>query len=130
MTAAFTWTPATAAQNYYLTIGRSVGANEVLASGELPSSQTSYTSPLALPAGTLYARIYTKLNGAYSRWQDISLQILGPALPALTVSTNKVMAAGKAVHFYGVNRDSLEWGRSNWTGCGGDGNFADETCVS
>jgi endoglucanase len=125
MTAAFTWSTATGAQNYYLTIGRSLGANDVLASGELPSSQTSYTSPLALPTGTLYARIYTKLNGAYGRWQDISFQILGPALPALTVSTNKIMAAGQPFHFYGVNRDSLEWGRNNWTGCGGDGNFAD-----
>jgi endoglucanase len=28
-------------------------------------------------------------------------------------------------HFYGVNRDTLEWGRYNWGGCGGDGHFTD-----
>jgi endoglucanase len=125
MTAAFTWSTAAPAQGYYLTIGRTAGANDVLASGELPSSQSSYTSPITLPTGTLYARIYTKVDGAYSRWQDIAFQILGPALPALSVSTNKIMAAGQPFHFYGVNRDSLEWGSGNWMGCAGDANFTD-----
>jgi hypothetical protein len=49
-----------------------------------------------------------------------------PASPALTVSGNKIMRNGSPFHFYGVNRDSLEWGRDNWGGCGGDGHFTDE----
>ena len=47
------------------------------------------------------------------------------ALPALTTDGAAIMRSGKVFRFYGVNRDSLEWGRSNWGGCGGDGHFAD-----
>jgi hypothetical protein len=47
------------------------------------------------------------------------------ALPALTTNGAAIMRGGKAFRFHGVNRDSLEWGRSNWGGCGGDGHFAD-----
>jgi endoglucanase len=47
------------------------------------------------------------------------------ALPALTTQGAAIMRSGKVFRFYGVNRDSLEWGRSNWGGCGGDGHFAD-----
>jgi aryl-phospho-beta-D-glucosidase BglC (GH1 family) len=46
-------------------------------------------------------------------------------LPALTTSANAILRAGKPFRFHGVNRDSLEWGRSNWGGCGGDGHFTD-----
>jgi hypothetical protein len=45
------------------------------------------------------------------------------SLPPLTVSGNQILRAGVPWHFYGVNRDSLEWGQYNWGGCGGDGHF-------
>jgi hypothetical protein len=34
------------------------------------------------------------------------------------------MRAGAPFNFYGVNRDSLEWGQWNWGGCGGDGHWS------
>jgi endoglucanase len=50
----------------------------------------------------------------------------GPGgLTALTVSGNRIVRDGKPFAFHGVNRDSLEWGPSNWGGCGGDGHFTD-----
>ena len=48
-------------------------------------------------------------------------------LPVLSVSGNKLVQSGitSPFRFHGVNRDTLEWGRFNWGGCGGDGHFAD-----
>jgi aryl-phospho-beta-D-glucosidase BglC (GH1 family) len=46
-----------------------------------------------------------------------------PALAPLSVSGKHLMRAGRPYAFRGVNRDSLEWGRFNWGGCGGDGHF-------
>jgi endoglucanase len=46
-------------------------------------------------------------------------------LAALTVSGNQIRRSGKPFRFYGVNRDSLEWGRENYGGCGGDDHFTD-----
>jgi hypothetical protein len=43
----------------------------------------------------------------------------------LTVSGNQILRNGTQFNFYGVNRDSLEWGVTNWYGCGGDGHFTD-----
>ena len=45
------------------------------------------------------------------------------ALPPLTTSGNHIIRAGQPFNFYGVNRDTLEWGDHNWGGCGGDGHF-------
>jgi hypothetical protein len=45
----------------------------------MPASQTSHTGP-ALPSGkTLYARLYTGVNNAWSRYQDISFTTAPPA---------------------------------------------------
>ncbi len=44
---------------------------------------------------------------------------------ALSTQGNKIMRGGGQFIFHGVNRDSLEWGQSNWGGCGGDGHFTD-----
>ena len=44
-------------------------------------------------------------------------------MPALTVSGNHILRAGQPFNFYGVNRDSAEWGQFNWGGCGGDGHW-------
>jgi endoglucanase len=48
-----------------------------------------------------------------------------PKLARLYVNGNQIMRRGVPFHFYGVNRDSLEWGLYNWGGCGGDGHFTD-----
>ena len=44
-------------------------------------------------------------------------------LPTLTVSGNRLLRAGQPFVFHGINRNTLEWGRANWGGCGGDGHF-------
>ena len=44
-------------------------------------------------------------------------------LAALSVSGNRLLRAGQPFQFHGLNRDTLEWGRFNWGGCGGDGHF-------
>lgn len=51
----------------------------------------------------------------------------GVTLPALSVSGNHIIQEGNPEYFnfHGVNRDSLEWSRNNWGGCGGDGHFTD-----
>jgi hypothetical protein len=75
----FTWSTIPAAQGYYLTVGSSVGAADVIWSGFTPASQTSHTGA-ALPSGkTLYARLYTGVNNAWSRYQDISFTTAPPA---------------------------------------------------
>jgi endoglucanase len=43
--------------------------------------------------------------------------------PALTTKGPAILAAGRRFAFHGVNRDTLEWGPSNYGGCGGDGHF-------
>lgn len=44
-------------------------------------------------------------------------------LAPLTTQGNHIMRLGAPFNFYGVNRDTLEWGQNNWGGCGGDGHF-------
>ncbi len=46
-------------------------------------------------------------------------------LTALTVAGSRIVRDGRPFAFHGVNRDSLEWGPSNYGGCGGDGHFSD-----
>ncbi len=47
------------------------------------------------------------------------------SLQPLSVKGNQIMRGDRPFRFYGVNRDSLEWGTFNWGGCGGDGHFTD-----
>lgn len=58
------WTDVSGAQTYRLTVGTISGGNDLVDSGEI--SQTSY--PMAgLPSGpTLYATVWTKVNGAWA----------------------------------------------------------------
>lgn len=47
----------------------------------------------------------------------------GGALQPLSVQGNHLVRNGQPFEFYGVTRDTLEWGTDNWGGCGGDGHF-------
>jgi hypothetical protein len=72
---AFTWTAAADAQAYYLYVGTTQGSSNLVNSGGIASSVTSYGVP-ALPTGeTLWARLYTEVNGAWVYYQDISFQV-------------------------------------------------------
>jgi hypothetical protein len=73
---AFTWTPASAAQNYVIWIGTSPGAYDV-STAAAPPSATSY-APTNLPSGRkLYARIWTEVAGAWPRYQDVAFTTAG-----------------------------------------------------
>jgi hypothetical protein len=48
----------------------------------------------------------------------------GGALAPLAVQGNPILRNGSPFELYGVTRDALEWGASNWGGCGGDQHFA------
>jgi hypothetical protein len=66
----FRWSSVSGAQSYYLYVGTSPGAKDVLNSGEVQS--LSYQARSPLPAATLlYAKIWTKTNDAWSS-QDSS----------------------------------------------------------
>ena len=63
----FQWTGVTGAQAYYLWVGTSPGARDVVETGGLPASSTSYTVNNLPYEQTLYATIWTKLAGAWSQ---------------------------------------------------------------
>jgi PKD repeat protein len=66
------WSPATGAQAYRLTIGTNPGAADLVNSGILAASVSSFREP-ALPTGkTLYARLAWEINGSWSDYQDVS----------------------------------------------------------
>jgi hypothetical protein len=68
----FTWSTVSGAQGYYLFVGTTPGGYDLVNSGPLPATQSSYSVP-ALPTGqTLYARIYTEINGNYNSYEDIT----------------------------------------------------------
>jgi hypothetical protein len=68
----FTWSTAAGAQGYYFSVGTSQYGQDVVNSGVLPSSQSSYETG-ALPTGeTLYATIYTEINGSWSYYRSIT----------------------------------------------------------
>jgi hypothetical protein len=68
----FTWSTVSGAQGYYLFVGTTPGGYDVASSGVMPATQSSY-AVADLPSGqTLYARIYTEINGGWGNWQDIT----------------------------------------------------------
>jgi len=74
------WTSIPNVQAYYLYVGRSIGAKDLVNSGEL--HQTSYLAA-GLPAGqTVYARMWTKVGGVW-RYSDSTF-----SAAALTVSVS------------------------------------------
>lgn len=74
--APFTWTSVPGAQAYYLYVGTTVGAKDVVDSWE--RLQTSYQAA-ALPVGqVLYARMWTKLDGIW-RFVDSQFTAVAPA---------------------------------------------------
>lgn len=68
----FTWTTIVGAQGYILVVGTTRYGTDLLNSGVLPSSQTSY-SMSTLPKGkVLYATLLTKVNGSFSRYELVA----------------------------------------------------------
>jgi uncharacterized repeat protein (TIGR03803 family) len=64
LTQPFTWTSVAGVQAYYLYVGTSVGAKDLVNTGEI--QQTSYLLRSTVPVNqTLYARLWTKANGVW-----------------------------------------------------------------
>ncbi len=75
----FSWTGVPAAQQYSLWVGTTPGGAD-LAGVYVSPSTLSYDVPM-LPTGrTLYARLWTETNGAWSGYQDITFTTSGGAL--------------------------------------------------
>lgn len=71
-TTPFTWTTTSAAQGYYLAVGTARYGTDLVDSGVLAPSQSSFSVP-ELPAGpTLYATLLTEVNGAWSLFQAVT----------------------------------------------------------
>ncbi|MDQ1393000.1 MAG: hypothetical protein QOF30_1977, partial [Acidimicrobiaceae bacterium] len=67
----FSWSTIAQAQGYVLVVGTTKHGSDLVNSGVLPASRSSF-SGLSLPAGTtLYATLLTETNGAWTRYQDI-----------------------------------------------------------
>jgi hypothetical protein len=72
---AFTWSRVPDAQAYYVYVGSTEDGKDLVDSGALSASITSYLAP-PLPVGaTLWARVWTKIAGAWAYSPDISFQV-------------------------------------------------------
>jgi hypothetical protein len=68
----FTWSTSLQAQGYYLAVGTRRNGTDLVNSGVLAPTTSSYNVP-ALPVGpTLYAELLTKTNGAWTTFQAIT----------------------------------------------------------
>ncbi len=77
----FTWTPATGAgvQGYYLIVGTTAGGYDVVNSGPLAATTTSFSA--TLPASrTLAATIFTERNGVWTDYHQVSFATVAKAL--------------------------------------------------
>jgi hypothetical protein len=67
----FTWSAASSA-GYLFSVGTTMGGYDVLNSGILPSTTTSFAVP-ALPTGkVLWARVYSLIGGSWVHFNDVS----------------------------------------------------------
>ena len=83
--ATFQWTTSATAQAYYLYVGTTQGGKDVVNTG--PIQGMSYTVKKPLPTGaTLWARIWTELNGAWSWQGDISFTVSSASVMIYPVS--------------------------------------------
>jgi Cysteine-rich secretory protein family len=73
----FTWAPVASSSYYAMTVGTTQGGTNVANSGLLGGSQTSYTVS-TLPTGeTLWARVYSYIDGSWSHYNDVSFTASG-----------------------------------------------------
>jgi hypothetical protein len=87
----FQWTPVANAQAYYLYLGTTAGAKDLVNTGE--TQATSYGAPTMPYSATLYATIWTKLSG---RWYSSAVTFTtaaAPVAPQPATLTNPVDGA-------------------------------------
>ncbi len=99
-TAPFTWATIPQAQGYILVAGTTPYGSNLVNSGVLPATQSTYPGAgVALPPGqTVYATLLTKVNGAFTRFQAITFTAR-PAMGALTRPVNGQLAVATPTTF-------------------------------
>jgi hypothetical protein len=70
--APFTWSKVAPAEAYYLVVGTTSGNANLVNSGVLPATQSSYPGLALPPHATLYATVFTKIAGAWSYHQSLT----------------------------------------------------------
>jgi hypothetical protein len=73
----FAWPSVSAAQGYRVTIGTINQGADLVNSPVLAASQTSYQAPPLPPGRTLFATVYTEVNGTWSNSQSVSFTAAG-----------------------------------------------------
>ena len=68
----FTWTTIQGAQGYYLTVGSTLYGNDLVNSGPISATQSSFPMPAFSSGPLLYATLYTAINGTWARFQSIT----------------------------------------------------------
>jgi hypothetical protein len=66
------WSRVGDAQAYYVYIGTSQGAKDVVNSGSLSTSTTSFSAPVLNPSSTYYIRLFTEIGGSWGYYVDSS----------------------------------------------------------
>jgi hypothetical protein len=66
----FEWTPPASAEAHWLLVGSSPGADDVVNSGQIGT--TTYNAGELPSRRTLYARVWSKINGTWTRRSDIA----------------------------------------------------------
>jgi uncharacterized repeat protein (TIGR03803 family) len=86
LTQPFTWTSIAGAQAYYLYVGTTSGAKDLVNTGEI--QQTSYRVPVTLASGaTLYARLWTKAGGT---WRYVDATFTAPPIARFTYPATSI----------------------------------------
>jgi hypothetical protein len=87
-TRAFAWSPVPQAQAYYLLIGTSPYGADVVNSGRLPATTSTYLLPsVPAPDVQVFATLFTEVAGTWSRYQEISFTT-NPGMSYFTNPTN------------------------------------------
>src|SRR5579884_2521949 len=71
----FTWATIPGAQGYILVVGTTRFGTDLVNSGILPATQSTYSVPKLPASKVLYATLLTKVNGTFSRYQAITFEI-------------------------------------------------------
>ena len=101
LTLPFTWARASdpTINGYYLRIGTTQGGSDLFNSGTLGATTTSYPVARGLPTGrVLWARLFSAVNGVFSRWQDVSFTA-APGQATFTRPANGTLALDTTLPF-------------------------------
>lgn len=80
----FSWTAIPGSSGYYLYVGRTPGAKDVIDSGAIKTTQITK----GLTGGTFYARLYTLINAQWYASTDISFSVVAPPTPSTITAPN------------------------------------------